>query len=327
MPRIFIPEEVIEAEKPVKFLSSGSSLLDLALGGGWATPRIINIVGDKSTGKTLLAIEACAQFAMVYGKKNIRYGEAEAAFDEEYAESIGMPVGIDYARDMDTVEAWFNDISSWLEKRNSTDPCLYILDSLDALSDEAEMKAGINEGSYGMAKAKKLSQLFRRLVRLLNVKHCTLIIISQIRDKVGVMFGETKTRAGGHALDFYCTQIVWLAELGKTKVQVRGLDRITGIEVKASVKKNKAGLPHRIAEFIIRFGYGIDDEVSLINFLKDTKVLDKEEFTSWISTVNDARKRQDRPELKRLATDLKGLASEVWHEIEEKLKPPMRKYD
>jgi recombination protein RecA len=328
MPRAIIDDEPLpEREGAATYLPSGSALLDMALGGGWAEHRIINIVGDKSTGKTLLAIEACAGFAQRYGKKRIRYCEAEAAFDEDYAESIGMPEGIDYVRNIDTVEGWFDDIKEWLESNKSNEPCLYILDSLDALSDETEMEADMTKGSYGMGKAKMLSQSFRRLVRALSNSKCTLIIISQIRDKIGVMFGETKTRSGGRALDFYASQIVWLAELGKTKVTVRGLDRVTGIEVKATCKKNKVGTPHRIAEFIIRFGYGIDDEISLANFLKDAKVFDKAAYDNCVKSIKDARSEQDRVKLRGIRQGMKEAAWDVWKEIEDQLAPPMRKYE
>lgn len=321
MPRVLIREEP-------QFLPSGSYCLDLALGGGWGKGRVINIVGDKSTGKTLLAIEACAQFALTHGKERIRYAEAESAFDEEYAETLGMPPGIDYVRGLDTVEAWYENISEWLVSNKSNQPCLYILDSLDALSDAAEMERDMEKGSYGGEKAKKLSQLFRRLIRDMGNSNCTLIIISQIRDKMNVMFGETKTRSGGRALDFYASQIVWLAEVFKVKVSVRGMDRIIGIEVRAKVKKNKVGVPYREADFIIRFGYGIDDETSLANFLKDAKVLDgKKEFPETIAAIKEARLLKDRKALNRIGADLRAKALEVWTEIEEHVAVPIRKYE
>ena len=239
-----------------------------------------------------------------------------------------MPPGIDYVRGLDTVEAWYENISEWLVSNKSNQPCLYILDSLDALSDAAEMERDMEKGSYGGEKAKKLSQLFRRLIRDMGNSNCTLIIISQIRDKMNVMFGETKTRSGGRALDFYASQIVWLAEVFKVKVSVRGMDRIIGIEVRAKVKKNKVGVPYREADFIIRFGYGIDDETSLANFLKDAKVLDgKKEFPETIAAIKEARLLKDRKALNRIGADLRAKALEVWTEIEEHVAVPIRKYE
>lgn len=327
MARARVEIEEIEDDRPSGFLPTGSGVLDLALGGGWAQNRIINIVGDKSTGKTLQAIEACAQFAAIYGKDDIRYCEAEAAFDEEYAESIGMPEGIDYERTIDTVEKWFEDLTAWLKKNKTNKPCLYILDSLDALSDEAEMEREIDKGSYGGSKAKKLSELFRRLVRELRTTNCTLIIISQIRDKIGVMFGETKTRSGGRALDFYCSQIVWLSEIGKTKVTVRGIARVTGLEVKARVRKNKVGLAHREVEFLVRFGYGVDDEVSMINWLRDCKEFDKEEYQNAIAQVDTMRHGKNRAGLRALNKELFAACKRTWDDIETQIATPMRKYD
>ncbi len=321
-----MPREVFREE--VHFLPTGCSMLDLCIGGGWAEGRIINIVGDKSVGKTLIGgIEACAQFAKKHDVKRIRYVEAESAFDEEYAESMGMPAGVDYNREIDTVEAWYEDIDKWLDKNTKNEPCMYILDSLDALSDAAEMERDMEKGSYGGEKAKKLSQFFRRLVRKLAEKNCTLIIISQIRDKMNVMFGETKTRSGGRALDFYASQIVWLVELGKIKVAVRTIDRIIGVEVRAKCRKNKVGTAQRECDFIMRFGYGVDDEITMLNWLKDVKEIDAKEWSAQKELVKDLREKQDRKGLLAIRSDLKAKCTKIWYEIEEAVSLPMRKYD
>src|SRR5262245_41010125 len=156
------------APKQRGFISSGCKLLDMVLGGGWAEGRIANIIGDHSTGKTLLCIEAAANFINKYPKGKVYYREVEAAFDIDYARALGMPVDrVDFSHQrkevIDTVEDVFEDMEQILAK-HAKQPALYILDSLDALSDREEAKRDIDKGTFGANKAKKLGELFRRLV-------------------------------------------------------------------------------------------------------------------------------------------------------------------
>jgi len=154
----------------VEFFSSGSSLLDLALGGGWALSRVFNIVGDKSTGKTLLAIEAFANFKQSYPKGKMRYAEAESAFDDSFAEQLGFPQEVERPKEMlHTVEEFTEDLYNFLDKENST-PSLYILDSLDALSTDSEterfdklMEGKEAGGSFGAEKAKEVASQFQTI--------------------------------------------------------------------------------------------------------------------------------------------------------------------
>lgn len=252
------------------FLSSGCTLFDCALGGGYVLGRVVNIVGDKSSGKTLLVMEACANFAFQYPEGWMRYAESEAAFDQEYAAALGVPIDrIDFnpkGEPMRLVEDLYDDIEAYLDKYPNR-PGLYIIDSLDALSDEAEDKREITDGSYGGSKPKKIGELFRRLAHRLEAQNVLFIVVSQIRDKLNVTFGETKTRSGGRALDFYASHIVWLAEMGKMKRTIGGVERVIGIEVEAYVKKNKVGPAFRKANYPILFGYGIDDMTASVEWL------------------------------------------------------------
>ena len=263
-------------KKDIAFFSTGCKPLDLALGGGWAEGRIGNIVGDKSTAKTGLAVEASANFALKYPKGLIRYRECESAFDIHYARALGMPIDrIDFGDDpLDTIEDLFEDLGRVVAKAKQ--PELYIVDSLDALSDRAELEREMDKGTYGAQKAKNLSQMFRRLVRPLNKSRVTLLIISQVRSNIGISFGRDTTRSGGRALDFYASQVVFLARLGSISKTVSGMKRPTGIRIKAKVDKCKVGLPFREADFIVKFGHGVDDVEACRSYLKQAKVPFKE---------------------------------------------------
>jgi recombination protein RecA len=317
------------------FIPTGSTLFDLALGGGWAADRIFNVVGDRSSGKTLLAIEAFANFAKIRPEGGKRYAEAESAFADKYAEQLGMPPDVERPENpLETIEKWDKDLEEHMKKPG---PSLYILDSLDALSDDAEKSRDITEtNTYGTQKAKKMSELFRRRVRELADAHCTLGVISQVRENVGVSFGEHYTRSGGKALDFYCTQIVWLSEVEKKTRTVNGQERATGITVRARVKKNKAALPFREVEFTIIFGYGIDDELSMIDWLTTLKAYSKEEGVGAKRRLNNLRdKIVDKDpavsatalqEYQLFSENLKTRVRLEWDLIEEALRPKLRKY-
>lgn len=312
----------------VDFISSGSKLLDLALGGGgWAENRIANIVGDKSTGKSLLCIEACVNFAFKYPKGKIRYREVESAFDQGYAAALGMPVDrVDFGDEqINTVEELFDDLSSIVSGAKHNE--LVIVDSLDAISDEAEMSRDLSQGSYGAEKAKKMSQLFRRLTRDMAHKHVTLIIVSQVRDKINAMFGRKTTRSGGRALDFYASQVLYLAHLGTLNKTVRGMKRPIGVKVKAKVDKNKVGLPFREAEFQIRFGYGVDDVQACVDWLTEAKMtkelgLTKDEAKDYLSVLLNMSAEDADAEVARLHS----LVGQAWREMDMKVLPARSKY-
>lgn len=291
----------------------------------------MNIVGDKSSGKTLQAIEAMANFANTYADGELKYQEAESAFDIPYAQALGAPIDrIDFGTRLDTVEQFYDDLVAFCagcKKRKH--PGLYILDSLDALSDEDEMERDIRKGTFGAAKAKLLSEIFRKLVREIEESKVTLIIISQVRENIGVMIGEKYTRSGGKALDFYASQVVWFAQIKKLEKEREGVKRRIGVQIKAVCKKNKVGLPYRECEYPIIFGYGVDDFTAGIQWLSSIGRL--EEF--GIETKDGAAvkylnsiKNLPADEYNQLRTDLNKTVKRVWSDIEKKFLPERSKY-
>jgi recombination protein RecA len=318
-------QPTVELDTGSRFVTSGSNLLDLVLGGGWAAGRIINLVGDKSTGKTLLAIEACANTSRLSNTEQVRYAEAEAAFDVAYAQTMGLPAGIEPVPGLETVEQVYDDLHSFLDRVNPKYPSIYVLDSLDALSDAQEMEREIDKGSYGASKARKLSEMFRRIVKPLERSNCTLFIVSQIRDKLNVTFGETKTRSGGRALDFYASQIIWLAEIEKIKRTVRGAERYTGLWVRANCRKNKLSVPFRSVDLAILFSYGVHDGLSMVDWLKTNKNTE-DDWAAVEKQITALMKQGDRAALTELETRLTWTVSKHWRAIEEDLAPKLRKY-
>ena len=319
------PEPVLRA------VPTGSTLLDLQRGiGGWPLGRMVNIVGDSSTGKTGLAIEAMANFARLYGVDNCRYAEAEAALDRAYARRIGLPSGIQLTEEGEirTVEQFYDDLAAFL-KRVEKGPAMYCLDSVDALSSEGEGERKIGEGSYRVEKPRVLSELFRRQIADVADRECLLLLISQTRDMIGSHF-PMKTRSGGRSLDFYASICVWLHEEGKHKRTVAGVERIDGIYVRALNKKNKCGPAFRQISVLYAFDYGIDDEVSMIEWLKQNKTPDDllmVPLASYTEAVRRARAKRDVDTLMQYSADLRAVTRARWTEIEAALEPPLRKYE
>lgn len=312
--------------KDRKFISTGAKILDLIMGGGWARGRVGNVYGDTSTGKTLLMIEACRNFADTCPKGKIRYREFEDAFDEPYAKALGLPSGrIDFGdKTFDTVEDMFEDLDKVC--KTSKGPELYIVDSLDALAHRAELKREIGAAAYGGEKAKIMSQMFRTVVRQMGEKDVTLLIVSQLRDTFA-RFGKTKKPGGGKALPYYSSQQMALAQTQVIKKTMRGIERPVGITVKARMDKNKVGLPFREASFDIIFGFGIDDARACVKFLETTGFLGdidlaKKNIPTYLKQL-DAMVRQD------YNTELKELREAIdrrWYEIETGFLPKRSKY-
>lgn len=313
-PRVSLtaPQSYFLSEKPdLSFVPSGCTLLDCALGNGYPIGRVVNIVGDRSTAKTGLAMEAIINFMKAYPTGLAAYRETEAAFDKGYAEAMGLPIKeVDFgpSEPLNTVEDFARDFDKFLDARIKTKtPGIYVLDSLDALSDEAEMERDIGKGSYQMEKAKMLSTFFRKSAAKIEKAKVLLLIISQVRDNVGALFGEKHKRSGGRALDFYSTITLWLSHIETLTKTINKVKRPIGIMIKAKCKKNKIALPFREAQFSYLFGYGIKDE---------------EASLEWLDSIG----RLDDITVDSTADEIKAAVKKVWAEVEQSFLPQKAKY-
>lgn len=326
-----LTENVKMPEKDT-FFSTGSTLLNCVLGGGYPLGKIVNVVGNRSAGKTLLAIEACINFLKKFPNGKVFYNETEAAFSTDYAAKLGMPIDkINFHKSF-TVEDVFTSMEKILSENEKT-PMLYILDSLDALSDNAELERDITDGSFGASKAKLLSELFRRLANKLESAQMTVIFISQIRDKLNVTYGKKWERSGGKALDFYASQIIHLTEIEKNKKTIKGIERIVGVTVKAYCEKCKTGFPFRSCTFPIYFGYGVDSVEASLEFLKQVKKLEDlpfviENIGKYTTETRNMSSydKETRDELVKQVIIIEDLAFNTWLEIEKGFEVKGSKY-
>lgn len=321
-------------ERAVEFVSTGCTVLDCVLGGGWPLGRIVNIVGDKAVGKTLLAIEACANFANQYPRGHIWYREAEAAFDVDYAEELGLPVTkVDFGPDgidssWDTIEDIAEDLEACAAAaKKSGQPGLYIIDSLDAVSSRAEGKRKVGDGTYGLEKQKEMGRIFRSQVRALKAARVALIVVSQIRDRIGVTFGDKYTRTGGKALDFYASQILWLHHMNIIKSTRGGVERPTGVRIRAKCKKNKIAASFRECEFVLLFGFGTDDIEASLKYLLEVDRLDalglkKADVPKYLREAAKLDSGALRVRQGEVAVVVRG----VWRDVEDRFRPRQKKY-
>lgn len=290
----------LEKIPTVEFLHTGSHLLNLAVSGkanngGWARGRIINIVGDGSTGKTLLALEACAD-AIHYLKDklsqlfpkiktlNIVYNNKEGFMDFDLEEMYGknFTKSIEWTHS-ETCENFGRDFQRRVMDLKKGTCLIYVMDSLDALDSEASVKRITKsvktdqeeEGTYGVEKAKYFSKsFFSRLCSIMKGKDVTLFLISQTRQKINPGLFEEKTyRTGGSAMNFYTHLVCWLGVVKKLSKEVRGTKKIYGVRVRANIKRSKVGKAFGKVDFDIVFNYGIDNIGSIVSHLKLDKKL------------------------------------------------------
>jgi recombination protein RecA len=312
----------------IEYFSTGSQLLDCTVGHGWPVGRLINIQGDSASGKTFLASLAANEHLHRWPDCPVWYVDAENAFSMEYARQIKMPVdNINFLPDITTVEEWFKALLVITEEAPEDSHGLMILDSLDSLSDEAERGRNINDASYGSNKAKKLSELFRRINANLARKNITTIVISQLRDQIGSRIAGLKVRSGGKAIEFYSSIVIRLSVSGKVEQTVQGVKRCIGTAARVRCIKNKVAPPFRECNIYNIFERGLDETWTCLEWLKSAtgkfnglaRVRIDDKPISEKGILKLTRKLRDLPEAEQapVREAVREITRTVWNEIEQ----------
>lgn len=291
----------------VPSISSGSIALDLALGvSGYARGRIIEVYGPESSGKTTLTIHAIAEAQKAGGIA--AFIDAEHAFDRFYAEKLGVDIENLLISQPDNGEQAL-EIADHLIRSGAID--IVVIDSVAALTPKAEIEGEMGESKMGL-QARLMSQALRKLTANINKTNTTCIFINQLREKIGVMFGNPETTTGGNALKFYASTRVDIRRIS----QIKEGDEVIGNRVRVKIVKNKLAPPFRKAEFDLMYGQGISKIGELIDLGVENDILKK--AGSWFS-YGETRLGQGRDAVKGLLTDNPELAEEIEAKIVEKL--------
>ncbi|MEB0261211.1 MULTISPECIES: recombinase RecA [unclassified Mucilaginibacter] len=294
-------DSVIE---PTETISTGSLGLDIALGvGGLPKGRVIEIYGPESSGKTTLAIHAIAESQKKGGIA--AFIDAEHAFDRFYAKKLGVDVENLLISQPDNGEQAL-EIADNLIRSGAID--ILVIDSVAALVPKAEIEGEMGDSKMGLH-ARLMSQALRKLTGTISKTGCCCIFINQLRDKIGVMFGNPETTTGGNALKFYASVRLDVRRIS----QIKDSDEVSGNRVKVKIVKNKVAPPFRIAEFDIMFGEGISKAGEIIDLGVEYNVIKK--AGSWFS-YGETRLGQGRDAVKQLIMD----NPELMEELEAKIK-------
>ena len=292
----------------VEVISTGSIALDAALGvGGYPKGRIIEIFGPESSGKTTLAIHAIAEAQKMGGIA--AFIDAEHAFDRFYAEKLGVDTANLLIAQPDNGEQAL-EIADNLIRSGAID--ILVVDSVAALTPKSEIEGDMGDSKMGL-QARLMSQAMRKLTATISKTKCCCIFINQLREKIGVMFGNPETTTGGNALKFYASVRLDI----RRQSQIKDGDVASGNHVKVKVVKNKVAPPFRTAEFDILFGEGISRIGELIDIAVEKNIIKKS--GSWFS-YNDSKIGQGRDTVKQVLADNPELADEIEAQVRESLK-------
>ncbi len=296
------------AIEPIEVISTGSVTIDLALGvGGLPKGRIIEIFGPESSGKTTLAIHAIAQVQKKGGIAAII--DAEHAFDRSYAEALGVDTEQLLMSQPDNGEQAL-EIADNLISSGAVD--LLVIDSVAALTPKAEIEGEMGDSKMGLH-ARLMSQALRKLTATISRSGCCVVFINQLRDKIGVMFGNPETTTGGNALKFYASVRIDIRKSG----QLKEGEEVIGNRTKVKIVKNKVAPPFRKAEFDIIYGKGISKTGEIIDLGVELNVIKKS--GSWFA-YGDTKLGQGRDAVKQMLDDNVELADELEMKVVEALK-------
>ena len=296
-----------DAVEEVEVIPSGSLGLDVALGiGGFPRGRVIEIYGPESSGKTTLTLHAIAE-AQKAGCI-AAFIDAEHAFDRFYAEKLGVQTEDLIISQPDNGEQAL-EIADNLIRSGAID--LIVIDSVAALTPKAEIEGDMGDSKVGLH-ARLMSQALRKLTGTISKTHCTVIFINQLREKIGVMFGNPETTTGGNALKFYASVRLDI----RRSTQIKDGEHVIGNRTKVKVVKNKVAPPFRVAEFDILYGEGVSKMGEIIDLGTQYEVIQKS--GSWFS-YDGTKLGQGREGVKAILKDNPELAEEIEQKIIAKL--------
>lgn len=294
----------------VESIPTGSLTLDLALGiGGVPRGRVVEIYGNESSGKTTLAKHIVAEAQKMGGMA--AFIDAEHALDIRYARALGVDMDKLLIHQPDTGEQAL-DVAEILVRSGGVD--VIVIDSVAALVPRAEIEGEMGDSHVGL-QARLMSQALRKLTSVINRSRTCLVFINQIRQKIGVMYGNPETTTGGLALKFYSSVRIEVRRIGN----IKGDDASAGIQVRGTVKKNKLAAPFREAQFDIIYGEGISKESDLIELGVNNGIIEKS--GTWFS-YNDERLGQGRENVRQLLREQRDLAGEIEEKVRAVFAPP-----
>ena len=297
-----------EKVEDVPVISTGSVGMNLALGvGGYPRGRVIEIYGPESSGKTTLAIHAMAEVQRQGGIAAII--DAEHAFDRFYAEKLGVDIDNLLIAQPDSGEQAL-EIADELIRSSAVD--LVVIDSVAALTPKAEIEGEMGDNKVGL-QARLMSQALRKLTATINKTQTTCIFINQLREKIGVMFGNPETTTGGNALKFYASVRIDIRKVG----QIKEGDEIIGNQVRVKIVKNKVAPPFKKAEFDLMFNEGISKVGELVDLGVELGIIKK---SGSFYNYNDSKLAQGRDAVKNVLKDNPDLADEIEAQIMAALK-------
>ena len=293
----------------MEVISSGSVTLDIALGvGGYPKGRIVEIYGPESSGKTTLAIHAIAECQKAGGIA--AFIDAEHAFDQFYAQKLGVNINELLISQPDNGEQAL-EIADNLIRSGAVD--LVVIDSVAALTPKAEIEGEMGDSQMGL-QARLMSKALRKLTGSISKAKCTCIFINQLREKIGVMFGNPETTTGGNALKFYASVRIDI----RRAAQIKDGDEVMGNHIRVRVVKNKVAPPFRKAEFDIMYGEGISKVGEILDIGVELNIIKKS--GSWFS-YGETRLGQGRDAVKGIIGD----NPELMDELEAKIKGALAK--